>query len=439
MNKLKKIIIMMLVIIILIVVIIISMIEITRKKNIEKEDSIELAQQEYTEQIQAGTIDVTSSMEYYNVNSCINTYLQIINTNNSSYYGYNQNNEYIKLISDDDINKMIYDLLSTDYIEKNIITINNIRNKVTTIDEQEAFIPLDMKVKYGDKSNKYLVHGILINDNNQYKDEIYVFVNIDSTNVTYSIEPIYKNKQNIIIENQDQLIESNGQNQYTNVNVNDETIIKDYLNKYKKLALIKPEIMYEYLDETYREKKFGSVDKFKEYINDNKDLIATRRMKKYQVNKYDNYTECICIDQDDNYYIFNQELIGKFKLILDTYTIDLPEFTTKYTASTSENKVAMNIEKVRQALNNKDYKYIYDKLYDVFKQNNFSSQDSLEQYLKANLFENNTFTYQNVEEKNGSYVSTINVTDETGTNTKKLTVIMKLQEGTDFVMSFSIE
>lgn len=49
-----------------------------------------------------------------------------------------------------------------------------------------------------------------------------------------------------------------------------------------------------------------------------------------------------------------------FTVILDTYTIDLPEFTEKYTKASDEEKVLLNIQKGFTAINDKDYRYVYN-------------------------------------------------------------------------------
>jgi hypothetical protein len=52
-----------------------------------------------------------------------------------------------------------------------------------------------------------------------------------------------------------------------------------------------------------------------------------------------------------------------YKLILDEYTIDLPEFTEKYKKAAPQEKVGMNIEKIISAINNKDYgKYRFNQV-----------------------------------------------------------------------------
>ena len=54
-----------------------------------------------------------------------------------------------------------------------------------------------------------------------------------------------------------------------------------------------------------------------------------------------------------------QEELEKIRTALDTYTIDLPEFVSKYNISSNEDKVLMNIQKVFDSINDKDLSLIH--------------------------------------------------------------------------------
>ena len=204
------------------------------------------------------------------------------------------------------------------------------------------------------------------------------------------------------------------------------------------------------MDNEYREKRFESIETFKDYINNNKEKLEKAILSNYQVKNRDGYTEYMCVDEDGKYYIFNATAAMQYTLILDTYTVDLPEFTEKYNKASEQEKVALNINKVITALNAKDYKYIYSKLADSFKNNYFENEEALKEYLVNNLFENNDVEFEKFAKEGTLYTYRIKVTkiiseeeEERyyGKNApmKYINVVMQLNEGTDFVMSFSIE
>ena len=131
-----------------------------------------------------------------------------------------------------------------------------------------------------------------------------------------------------------------------------------------------------------------------------------------------------------------------YDVILDTYTIELPEFTEKYDKSNAREKVILNLNKFMQSINDKDYKYAYSLLADGFKANNFKTQTDFENYIKTNFFENNNFEYKEFgDEANTYYTYEIKITDKTGNDTREVTktFIMLLNEGTNFELSFNIQ
>ena len=127
--------------------------------------------------------------------------------------------------------------------------------------------------------------------------------------------------------------------------------------------------------------------------------------------------------------------------MLDAYSIDLPEFIEKYKSAPVQQKVGMNIEKIISAINNKDYKYIYSKLDDTFKNSQFPTQESLKSYIESNLYNKNSIEYTEFSEEGGLYVYKTKITNKNISNSqaKNLNIIMQLGEGTNFTMSFSVE
>ena len=145
------------------------------------------------------------------------------------------------------------------------------------------------------------------------------------------------------------------------------------------------------------------------------------------------------MDQNNNYYIFNEKNIMDYTLILDTYTIDLPEFIDKYNNATEEDKAKMNLEKIQEAINNKDYRYVYRKLNETFRNNNFQNIEMFENYMNTNFFDNNKMTYTNLEKQGDAWLFESKIKNANGIEEKGINVVIKINEGTDFEMSFSIK
>ena len=339
----------------------------------------------------------------------------------------------------ENVKRSIYNLLSEEYINREKITIDNVYKHVPEINEATTFVATDMKKKEYGNIEKFLVQGVQIvaNDTKKY-EEVSFFVNIDNVNNTFSIEPIKENpNEDIEIEK----IQKNENNNYKIVALNEQEKAKEKFNNLKLLMLRKNEELYNMLDEEYRNKKFGSYQGYVQYVEDNYERLSTMYLTKYKVDELDSYTQYVCIDNHGRYSIFRNKTSTEVEILLDTYTVDLPEFIEKYNKAAEQEKVGMNIEKFINAINEQDYKYGYTLLDEVFKRNNMPTQQDFENYVKDNMYENNILEHNEVSKQGNTFVYELGVKDKNNeeAETKKLTVIMQLKEGTDFVMSFSMD
>ena len=76
---------------------------------------------------------------------------------------------------------------------------------------------------------------------------MYIFVNLDLKNETFSIEPIYEKIDeidNIQVINNDEIIQNNGYNSYVEQKVTNQYVTNEYFLLCKRLALVKPEYLY---------------------------------------------------------------------------------------------------------------------------------------------------------------------------------------------------
>lgn len=380
---------------------------------------------------------------YMDVTTCMRTYLNAINLNNTTYYGYDEDGKYTNIISENEIKQIIYNLLSENYISKNNITIDNLYSHIKTLDEQVLFVPLDISlIKDSDNIKSFIIYGITetLTDLSM-NGKIFAIVNISFEDKIFSVEPIYGDYNSISeinLKEYENTITKNDNNFITQTTSNYEDIVKEYMNLYKRLAIGYSEKMYDLLDEEYRAKRFGSLEEFKNYIEKNKRKIIGLRVEQYNVTYNDEYTQYICIDQYENYYIFREKAVLDYSVILDTYTIDLPEFIEKYESATAQEKVALNLEKVIEAINEQDYKYVYNKLNETFKKNNFSTLEKFETYMKENFYEENEASYLSFNKISETYTYSVKIKDAESKKYKTKNFVMKLGEGTEFEMSFGI-
>ena len=92
-------------------------------------------------------------------------------------------------------------------------------------------------------------------------------------------------------------------------------------------------------------------------------------------------------------------------------------------------------------MNVRDYKYVYDKLDETFRNNNWGSEEAFEHYMRENFPLHYDVEYTTYSSEGSTYVQQINLTDITGKTegTISLNVIMQLKDNYEFVMSFSVQ
>lgn len=380
-------------------------------------------------------------------------------TNRNKYYATkNIANKFISAIVQED-SETLNSVLEPTYKQKYNVTKNNVLNKMKfteinnlteyEMDNLEVELEID-KMYVKEKSvniSTYLVTGNLKSNILDINTEYSMIILEDSTNTTFYVLPndfVNDNNYNDTNKFKDYInkyenIDANEYNKFEYNNIDDVTIINDYLSKYKDYLTTDIEKAYDLLSDDYKKEKFEDYSKYEKYINNHKRQLLTISFTKYKVTDKDDGKEYVCLDSNNNYYIFKETSIMNYKLYLDDYTVDIEEFLDKYNKANETTKIGMNTDKIIKAINRKDYDYIYKKLDQDFANNNFGSLKGFESYMNQNFNAIYETTYYNSSKENNVYVQPITLKVKDSDEQKSLNIIMKLEEGTDFVMSFSIK
>lgn len=432
----KKLLLIMIVLIILIVCIMAIIISLQSDENYEeKKEMTDMVEGIVKIQVDNQLKKVEVRNNFYIVKNCV-----------KKFYSYRMEPEYSEEELDDAA--VLYNLLDKEYINFKNITKENISKilpeiKTSVIDITNMYVSeqkLDLSI--------YIVKGTLREKVSGKISEFQIMLKIDKKNKSFSVfledymNQKYKDIKlgnNILIDGIAN-IERNEDNSYDYESISDETYVTDLFNKYKEEVLYNTKLAYEYLDEEYKSLKFETLEKFQEYAKNNIKMNVTMKLEQYNKTVEDRYTQYICIDQNGKYYIFREKAVMDYSLILDTYTIDLPEFIEEYNKVTTMEKVGFNIQKCIDAMNDKDYSYVYNKLDNDFKNNNYKTEASFIKAIQDNLFNKNKVESVSSSHEGNTYIYRLNIEDKEDSNkNKNMTIIMKLKEGTDFVMSFSFE
>ena len=400
--------------------------------------------------------EIDSYNIYYTVKGILNNYISMIEgANGDQYIDFDRleqsRDEIIVELVKDSV-KSIYNMFDNGYKEENNITEEKISNLVQKYKQQGDYstnVKYDLKIK-----EMYLaeisadIDFIIVNfEINGIEDNM--LIKLDFQNSTFSIfgreylEARGYNKDTKIanMDIDQNRIEENDYNSFDLINTDDKYIVNEYFSEYKAKLLNNTNLAYEILNEDYRKNKYENFEEFNQYVENNYESLQNAYLTKYQINQFDEYKEYVCLDDNNNYYIFIEKSLNDYNVILDTYTVDLKEFIDKYNSSDIPTKVGMNVEKAIEAINDKDYRYVYNKLDETFRNNNFGNLDNFTLYMSQNFYEQNEMEYLEFSEEGGTYIYIAKVKNkqEDESEGKEITIVMKLLEGTDFVMSFSME
>ena len=311
----------------------------------------------------------------------------------------------------------------------------------------DGFSAQKMNYLQGQRIMTYSVYGRINSEDNSEALEKYYIFRVDLENMTYELEEIedgvYENIDQIKLEDDETEIPNKGNNAFKYESVSNVDMCRKYLEDFRQKELNNPEEAYSMLDEEYRNERFPTFEEFQEYVNSCRDMIQYSSLSKYDVEIKDNYTEYILVDNYNNSYTIRTTGIWDYTILLDNYTIKVDTYEEEYNKSSIDQKIQANVYIFLQMINTKDYYHAYELLDETFKNNNFDTLDKFKEYVNTNFFNYNLNTTSNVDISNeGSiYIYETKIRSGAGSaaETKKLTVIMQLKEGTDFVMSFSLE
>lgn len=448
MDKIKKVILILTIIALLIISFIIIIIMQTNKKVQKmKENDEKITMESFQENNKLTEIDYIG--DYIFLKECLNKYIN-----------YSENLRYIledKNHPDKETIEQAVEVMKSiipEFVVKELnITEQNLYSKVGIADRfyriENAYKSLQtVNTKEFEESTAiyaYYIDGILIDKNTKLQEVFEIIILLDKINGTFEIIPEnYIKEKNINISQQKNIQVYNNEsipdkenNLFDIDNPTKEEICKNYFLELKNNLLYDRKYVYDSLEEEYRKNKFTDYEEFSNYIENKFTDIKKRTLQSYNVIQ-DAETQYVLKDQYDNIYIFNEKTPLKYTLVLDTYTIDLPEFIEKYNTVSEGNKVSLNIGKIIEAINNQDYKYVYSKLDENFKNNRFKEMANFENYIKNNYYNKNVIKEMTYKIEGNVFICELQIINKENQEQMKVTIMMKLLEKTNFAISFSM-
>lgn len=425
---------MIIILIILVLIIIIGLIYANISKKQEgagsrNDDESVSSQGEHFIEFKGGSIEPAQENDYYTIDSYMTNFLNSL--------AFEDSNTAIQLID-------------KTYAQENNIDVSNITSKLKFSDKYQIYNAIDISyIDLDENKRVYIIEGEILEKESSSgeKKRIDAIINVDFSNVTFSIKPYQEGTLNKESLDTDKMLEEfksidkNENNRFVLAQINDKLKASKLFNKYISETLYYPNDAYEMLDEEYKNKRFGSIEKYKAYVTENQSFIKELVIDSYAVSKKEGYTEYRIMDNYGNMYTFNVTNLLNYTMKMDDYTIPTDEFIQQYNSAGVQEQVSLNIGKFFSMLNAKDYDSAYACLAEGFKQNYFPTVDDFKKYAEENFFKGNKLEGVSFENEGETYMLTIKVSDYRGRDTRVVekTIIMQLNEGTDFVMSFNVE
>ena len=386
---------------------------------------------------------------FYTVESCLQTYETYLHLDYEEQVNELNQPSMSDILGVNSIESkanVVLNILDTEYINRNGLNSSNIFDILgNSTNEVEVSLKEMNLLESSNSVNAYRVRTEVKDVNTQEVTNEFFIIKLDNTNTTFSIYPMnnndYQNINEINMLGTLENIEKNTNNYYVEMEYNESQVATRYFQEYKELMLNNTQEAYNKLDNAYKEAKFGTIEEFTQYVNERTAEIQGTQIMQYQAEKLDGYTQYVCRKTDGTYWVIHETSPNNYTVILDTYTLDLPEFIETYSTSTDAEKVSLNIQKVFEAINDGDYRYAYNKLDETFRNNTFGNIENFRTYVNENFYDENEVEYLEFAEEGDTYIYSAKIKNaqEENSEGREITLIMRLLEGTDFVMSFNME
>lgn len=247
--------------------------------------------------------------------------LEVVNEYNTFFTTSGYVNNYLNYSSD---SSKLYDLLYSDYIDKNNITVDNILTNIKSYPKNSTIKVTEMKYVKVKNDYIYYIKGKIYQNTFDGKelidDNFDVLAVLDFDTLSYAIYPIEDDNYKEVIDKIKKIeIENNKYNSIKKSElITKEQICVIYLSDYIDKIYNDIDLSYKILSKSMKE-KYTTLEEYKNYINNNIDKITTEA-DKCSLEKIGNNRLYTVIDKNKNKYIFNEESIMNYEV--DFYLYD---------------------------------------------------------------------------------------------------------------------
>ena len=110
-------------------------------------------------------------------------------------------------------------------------------------------------------------------------------------------------------------------NEYIPTYIDDESMVKIYLNDYIQTMYNDVEEAYDLLDNDYKAQKFSNIESYKRYVNNLN--YSTYDVESYFKVSNEGYTIFGVYDRNGNFYAFKTKGVMQYSVFLDEDTVEI--------------------------------------------------------------------------------------------------------------------
>lgn len=233
--------------------------------------------------------------------------------------------------------------------------------------------------------------------------------------------------------------EYNNLNQFK-IKKNEPTCIKELFERFEFDVKYDLNHLYNSLDEEYKNIRFeNNFQKFTSFMNNRREIYVEDIIKGYQKYELNWYTQYIIICRNDDHFVVNMVDLMNYSIQFDNYTTVIPAYSELYNSNLPHIKPKYCMDRIRKAINDENYEFIYSKLNPVQKSNYFSRFDVFVSYIQNNFYKRNVFDYKKYTKVSDSvYTYNVNVKNEMNENDYRIfKMTVTLKEAEDFSISIT--
>ena len=288
------------------------------------------------------------------------------------------------------------------------------------IEENSSAKKMNLIIKLDNKNNSFFVYSENYIKNNQ-------LLNLkegDSISIEGLKDDIEKSDDNIFY--------------IYKILINGETYMRELFERYKFDLILDLHHCYELLDEKYKKDRFNTFEEYENYIKANKNELYIDKIIKYQLMKDNDKLQLLGVSSYNRNYIFNIQNLMEYTMILDTYSEEIPLYTELYESSFPPVQAKSCIERIRKAINDKNYKFIYERLNVVQKSNYYSNYSDFVKFITDNFYNNNSFEFGDyimVSDTIYQYTVYVKNNENSSEEEREFKMAVTLKDNADFSIS----